>query len=74
VPVDPLSSRAEEAGGLIDTDLYNVWTLPLVRRYGGQTVWYVALDVLGYPPTWSLSLKEADVLRKALIERYGKGL
>jgi hypothetical protein len=54
----------------VDTDLYNLWTLPLVRRYGVGPVYDTGIHILGYPPTWQLSLREADVLRAALKGRF----
>jgi hypothetical protein len=39
---------------------------PLVEQYGGERVWVVGMEALGYPPAWVHTLVESKTVLKAL--------
>jgi len=43
----------------------------LVERYGAKEVWHTGMDVIGYPPSWSIGITDALKIATALEERFG---
>ena len=47
----------------------SVHLVNLVDRFGAAEVWHTGIDVLGYPPSWSIGVDNAIRIATALEER-----
>lgn len=41
----------------------------LVEKYGANRVWFAAIEVIGYPITWNVSVNELSLISSFLSNR-----